>query len=203
MTEVIHLTEDLLIGKGAHKKVYTDPTDADRCIKIPHTAPDADLERELQYRRARAGRNRGSKMLPAYYGTVRTNLGTGYVFERVQDFDGKTSRTISQILAEASADRTRIPFAETVMQKFKTMLFEELIVTSNMEAVNFAVQRLSETEFTIRVTDNIGSPVFIPLAYYVDYFARRRVKRYWARFLNQMRKKYPSVMTEDLKNKLL
>ena len=203
MIENIHLTESLLIGKGAHKKVYTDPTDTGRCIKIPHITPDADLEKELQYRRARARRNLKSKMLPAYYGTVQTNLGTGYVFERVQDFDGKTSRTISQLLAEASADKTRIPFVETVMQKFKMMLFDELLVTSNMEAVNFAVQRISEKEFTIRVTDNIGSPVFIPLAYYVDYFARRRIKRYWVRFLNQMQKKYPSVMTEVLKNKLL
>jgi len=203
MAEVIHLTEDLLIGKGAHKKVYIDPTDADRCIKIPHVTPDADLEKELQYRRARERRNLGSKMLPAYYGTVRTNLGTGYVFERVRDFDGRTSRTISQLLAEASADRTRIPFAETVMQKFRTMLFEELIVTSNMEAVNFAVQRISETEFTVRVTDNIGSPVFIPLAYYIDFFARRRVRKYWVRFLDQMQKKHPAVMTESLKNRLL
>ena len=60
MDEVICLTEELLIDKGTHKRVYEDPLNAHRCIKILYTVPDIDIERELTYRRIRKKRNSGS-----------------------------------------------------------------------------------------------------------------------------------------------
>lgn len=32
--EILELNEDLVIGAGGHKKVYIDPRDNKRCIKI-------------------------------------------------------------------------------------------------------------------------------------------------------------------------
>lgn len=203
MKDKINLTDNLLFGKGNHKKVYIDSTDRNRCIKIPFEIPDVDLEKELAYRRSRDRRRLRSSMLPVYYGTVDTNLGTGYVFERVRDFDGQTSQSFKELFEKAAADASMLYFVEEVMLKCKAMLFEELIVTSNMEDGNFVVQRISEKEYTIRVIDNIGSPVFFPLAYYFDFFARRRTKKYWKRFLNNLQRWHPKVMTDELKNRLL
>lgn len=203
MAEIVHLSEELLIGKGAHKKTYADPADETRCIKIPFVTPDTDLERELRYRRSRDKRKLESRLLTAYFGTVETNLGTGYVFERVRDFDGNTSRTIRDVITAACSDSSVLPFVEEVMRKFKSMLFEELVITSNMEDDNFSIQRISESDYTIRITDNIGSPAFLPLAFYSDYFARRRTKKYWGRFLVYLRKRYPAVMTGELEKHLL
>ena len=203
MTDKIILTEKLLLGKGAHKKVYLDPTDAYHCIKVPFEIPDEDLEKELRYRNSREKRHLKSRLLTAYYGTIDTNLGTGYIFERVQDYDGKTSRSFKDLFEQAAADVAMCPFIEEMMQKCKAMLFQELIVTSNMEDGNFVLQRISETEYTIRIIDNIGSPVFFPLAYYFDFFARKRTVKYWKRFLDNLQRWYAKVMTEELKNRLL
>ena len=203
MTDKINLNDKLLFGKGNHKKVYIDPTDSNRCIKVPFVIPDVDLEKELKYRRSRERRRLKSSMLPAYYGTVETNMGTGYVFERVRDFDGKTSQSFKDLFEKAAADSALLPFVEEMMQKCKAMLFQELIVTSNMEDGNFVLQRISEKEYTIRIIDNIGSPVFFPLAYYFDFFARKRTDKYWKRFLNNLQRWHPTVMTDGLKNKLL
>lgn len=87
------------------------------------------------------------------------------------------------------------------MRKCKASLFEELIVTSNMEDKNFVIQRVSNTDYIIRVIDNIGSPVFFPLAYYFDFFARRRMKKYWERFLDNLQRWHPMVMTDEMKNR--
>lgn len=203
MAEQIFLTEELLIGKGAHKKTYIDPADTTRCIKIPYTAQDVDLERELQYRRSRRKRRLKSSLLTAYYGTVATNMGTGYVFERVHDFDGATSQTIQNLFEKTSSGDSFLPPIEAVLSELKKLLFTELIVTSSVEPENFAIQRFSETGFTIRIIDNIGSPVLIPLAYYSDFFARKRIRRYWVRFLGELQQRYPSVMTEEMKKELL
>lgn len=203
MSERIFLSEDLLIGKGTHKSTYIDPVDEKRCIKVPFTVPDIDLERELKYRESRKRRKLTSQLLPEYYGKVETNIGTGYVFERIKDFDGKTSLTIWDLFENALNDSNLVTFVEEVMLKCKSGLFEELIITSNMEATNFSVQRLSETEFRVRITDNIGSPVLIPLAYYFNFFARKRTIKYWAIFLNDLQKWYPTIMTKAMKEKLL
>ena len=90
-----------------------------------------------------------------------------------------------------------------IMKKFKQLLFEELIVTSNVESSNFLVQRASETKFSVRIIDNIGSPVFFPLAYYFDFFARRHLQKYWKRFLKELQEDHPAVMTDALKRKLM
>ena len=203
MSGRIILTEDLLLGQGDHKKTYIDPRDAGRCIKVPFVTPDIDLRRELHYRRTREKRNLASCLLTEYYGTVDTNLGTGYVFERITDFDGKVSLTIGDLFNMAVSDSDTIPYLEKAMICFRDMLFQELIVISNVEAANFVVQRFSETDFTIRIIDNIGTPVKIPLAYYFDVVARKRLKKYWKRFLDELQEDYPSVMTEAMKRRLL
>ena len=200
--KVIDLSGAVLIGEGDHKRTFIDPADPGRCVKILFTTPDVDMERELAYRRSRERRGLTGKLLPAYYGTVETSLGTGYVFERVLDFDGRTSRTFRDLFEEAGRDGSLLPCIEKVMERCKEQLFAELIVTSNVEPTNFMVQRLSETEFTIRIIDNLGTPVWLPLAYYFDALARKRLRKYWNRFLNELQRKYPAVMTDKLKQKL-
>lgn len=91
------LTEADLLGQGAHKKVYRHPEDPARCVKICFKEDDEDIRRELDYRH-RCKRTYYSQMLPKYCGTVETNLGTGYVFELVRDFDGQMSRTLQTYL---------------------------------------------------------------------------------------------------------
>lgn len=200
---MIDLSKAVLIGEGDHKRSFIDPTDPGRCIKVLFTYPDVDMERELAYRRSREKRNLASRLLPAYYGTVETTMGKGYVFERVADYDGSSSRTMQNLFDEADNDNSMYPFIEKMMLKFKKQLFQELIITSNVEPANFLVQRLSETEFTIRVIDNVGSPVLFPLAYYFDSFARRRIKRYWNRLLRELQEDHPVVMTKKLYDMLL
>ncbi|MCR4877359.1 MAG: PhoP regulatory network YrbL family protein, partial [Clostridiales bacterium] len=86
--ETVYLTEELLIGKGGRKDVYINPKNPAQCIKI--NARDAGDHRvEMNYRRSREIRNLPpSGLMVSYFGSVETNLGTGYVFERIVDYDG-------------------------------------------------------------------------------------------------------------------
>ncbi len=199
MDKITLLSTFLLIGKGSHKKVYTDPTNANRCIKILRATPDYDMERELRYRGIREKRQLVSSLLPAYYGTVHTNLGLGYVFDRITDFDGYTSKSLRQIFDAAESDAKPVPFLADVLRGFKTQLFQELIVTSDVDPSNFLLQRISDTQFRVRIVDNIGSSAFLPLVYYFDVIAKKRVKKYWRRFLDETHQNYPYVLTDEVK----
>ena len=199
MPERISLTEELYIAKGAHKAAYVDPRDERRCVKILFQPDDIDLQRELSYRRVLRRRGRELSMLPVYYGTVETNLGTGYVFERVLDYAGQPCPTLEDVFRAAAlepqGERVRI-----VLECFRRQFLQENVITTNMEAVNFMVQRLGpgEEELSIRVIDNIGTRVLIPIVCYVDYLAHRHALKYWQRFLRESRERFPEVLTDGL-----
>ena len=188
----LYLTSDLIIGVGHHKTTYLHPSDATLCIKIPFHQNDIDIKRELKYRSILNKRAKTPALLPKYQGTVYTNKGIGYVFERISDYDGKTSSTLLEYIKFLTTNTNtcdiKIHFQYILSKLHKTWL-EEKIVTSDADPMNFLVQRISPTECTIRIVDNIGTPVLIPLAYYIDYIAERRVQRYWKRLLKNISEK--------------
>jgi len=161
-----------------------------------------DLQKELKYRRTR---KQPSKLLPEYFGTIDTNLGTGYVFEKIYDFDGTLSLTLDEYIKKLLIKMNYLEVQnhiQSLLLSFQKLWFEEKIVTSNIELVNFMVQRKSPTETYIRIVDNIGTPVLIPLAYYFDYFAAKRAQKYWKRFLNLLKETFPSIITDAMLTEL-
>ena len=53
-----------------------------------------------------------------------------------------------------------------------------------------------------KALDNIGSPVMVPLAYYFDFVAERRIAKYWNRFIDECKLHYTSFLTSDDWNSL-
>lgn len=90
-----------------------------------------------------------------------------------------------------------------MLKEFKEQWFQEKIVTSDVDPANFLVQKLSAVRKRIRIVDNIGTPVLIPLAFYFDYFADKRFKRYWQRFVARLAQEYPHIVTDTVVKKLL
>ena len=61
-TKVINLNENLYLSRGMHKWVYFHPDNPSLCIKIPYTANDIDLKRELTYRKILSQRSFTSEL---------------------------------------------------------------------------------------------------------------------------------------------
>lgn len=79
----------------------------------------------------------------------------------------------------------------------------EKIVTSDVDPQNFLVQKISPERKVLRIVDNIGTPVLIPLAFYFDYFADRRFIRYWRRFVEDLAREHPQIVTDAVLKELL
>lgn len=198
--DLITLTEELFLGKGVHKAAYIHPYNNNLCIKVPFNSPDIDVEKELAYRKTLG--NKELKLLPAYYGEIDTNLGKGYVFERAVDFDNSVSMELKFVF-ENKVD-VEEAFGCSVLEfliKFRDMMLLDKIVVSDVDPANFMVVRLSPQEYTFKVVDNIGTPVMLPLAYYFDFVAEKRIKKYWNRFVDRCKGKY-DILTSDNWNKL-
>lgn len=200
------LTEDLLIGVGEHKKVYVHPDDETLCVKVLHYGEtDEDWQKELRYRRSRERRGLSSTLLTQYYGACPLEGGgIGHIFERVRDFDGQDSLSFQQHI-DLNRSSPRIDFNAVItgMVTFRYLLFQEKIITSNMEPCNFSVQIVAPDFYRLRIMDNIGSPVLIPLLFYIDALALRHIKRYWRRFVLDLNRQYPWLINDNIAAMLL
>ena len=199
-------TEDLLIGVGGHKKVYVHPDDETLCVKVLHYGEtDEDWQKELRYRRSRERRGLSSTLLTQYYGACPLEGGgIGHIFERVRDFDGQDSLSFQQHI-DLNRSSPRIDFNAVItgMITFRYLLFQEKIITSNMEPCNFSVQIVAPDFYRLRIMDNIGSPVLIPLLFYIDALALRHIKRYWRRFVLDLNRQYPWLINDNIAAMLL
>ena len=199
---MIILTDDLYLGVGNHKTVYAHPTDKNLCVKILHTPDDPDFKKESRYRKALGDRADKMTLLTKFFGEVETSKGKGYLFERVLDFDGKICQTMLNVFDDTVADKKLLPETEKLLLDFKKTFFDERFLLAGVDADNYLVQRTSETTRRVRIIDNIGIATFIPLPYYFDFFALKRVKKYWRRFVEQTRSDYKNLFSEDFLKKL-
>ena len=199
---MINLTDDLYLGTGMHKTVYAHPTDAHLCIKILHTTPDEDLDRELRYRKSLGERANSMTLLTKYFGEVETSKGKGYLFERVINFDGSESKTLLALFEETIKDKKKLPTLEKILFDFKDVYFAEKIPLAGIDSDNYLVQKISPTAYHVRIIDNIGTSAFIPLAYYFDSFAKKRAKKYWRMFVRELSERYHLLFPEEFLRKL-
>lgn len=200
--EKIILSDELFIGMGARQKTFVHPLDASKCVKIAYSGNIRDVEKELRYRRICAEQLKNSLLLTKYFGTVETNLGTGYVYERVRDFDGNTSKDLGVFLKQATEDNA-LEKVRTVLLKFKEDFWRECIVTVDRNTANFMVQESAPNVFQVRIVDNIGTPVLIPLVYYFRFAAQWKSRRVWGWWVDDMAKNFPKVVTPALVNELV
>ncbi|SDP05066.1 YrbL family protein [Selenomonas ruminantium] len=192
MNSKIEMREELFLGDGNHKEVYIHPQDKSKCVKLLFTDDDPDMSREFRYRRALGKHVDDMPLLTKYYGTVETDKGIGYVFERVMDYDGACSRTLLAEL-EDPTDKAKL---EQVMQDFHREFMREKFAPAGVDPDNFLVQRVSPEKSVVRIIDNIGTSAKIPLEYYVGFLAKRRAKKYWNRLVADIARDFPDALSE-------
>ena len=198
-TEKLILTEDLKLGDGNHKIVYAHPTDKNLCVKILFNTPDTDFDREMKYRNALGSKAEKMTLLTKYFGEVDTNKGTGYMFERIIDFDGKNSKTLLEHIQNPADINDLIK----LLLEFKKVFINEKFVAAGMDPDNFMVQRISPTERQIKIIDNIGTSAKFPILYYSDFLMAKRARKYWKRFVKEIQIEYSEVITKEIAKTLI
>lgn len=184
---MIVLDTSMYLGKGLHKAAYVYPKDDGKVIKIPFNPKDDELRHELAYRKARQIRHLQSKLLTKYYGTVETDKGVGYVFERVLNADGTSCETLEEYLdKQQEAGWPNVNSSRKIVEDFMQQLVTDRILTNDTCMENVLLQRDAEGEIHLRIIDNIGSPVKIPLVYYWDIMTLSHIHRH----LRRLRKSF-------------
>ncbi len=197
--ETIILTEDLFYGAGRHKKCYLHPDNDNLCIKIAYNrGGQTDLLREINYIKVLKRRNKNYDLLPQYYGEIETNLGHGYLFEVIRNFDKSKSITLQEILLSPSLFKQNFDLTVKMVKELKEKLFDNEIITMGLFPENVIFQKISTDAYKVRIVNDMGSGVLIPLEYHFHYFAKAKVARRWEQFINTLKKQYSSELTNKL-----
>ena len=118
------------------------------------------------------------------------------------DFNGDNSKDIGEFLRTAKEVPSPLEIEYLVKRFFYGMLAEKIIVT-NAEYCNFLVQRVTPHLNQIRVVDNIGSHINVPIDCYIDSLADKHIKRYFVRLLYEIYRDFPNLMPREQFEKIV
>ncbi|MGI6263614.1 MAG: YrbL family protein [Succiniclasticum sp.] len=195
----VTLSEADIYGKGSHKKCYRMPDRGELCIKLPYNDGGVkDLSREIRYIHVMRRQHRESPLLPEYYGVVQTNYGEGHVYERITNADGSECRTLAETLVDLKLLEEDFDGIVALLRRMHDELLRKGIITMGLYPENILFQKTKDGRCRVRLVNDMGSKTLIPLEYFSEHFAHRRVVKRWKEFLHTIVSKYPSDMAEKL-----
>lgn len=194
--EIIQLDDSLLYGQGSHKKCFLHPHNK---IKIAYNeGGQKDLIREINYIDVLKRRHKDYSILPKYFGKVNTNLGTGYVFEIIRDYNNGRTQTLEDFITDLNLFSQNYSLIVRLLKELKEKLYKNEIITMVLFPENILFQKTDENTYRVRIVNDMGSAVLIPLEYHFKYFAHTKILRRWKMFLEVLRNKYASHLSEKL-----
>ena len=112
-------------------------------------------------------------MITRFHGNVETNMGTGAVFQLISDYDGNVSKSLKHYLSTFEEKTINHESLSKAIRDLKTFLLKGIIITMSLADHNMVFRKVNATEGALVLVDNIGNSDFIPVASYINYFAKK------------------------------
>lgn len=161
LKKIISLDESNFIAKGQTRSCYCYPMEEEKVIKIFNghakfgdcRSRDSNIieSKYLAYVQSRHGE---IKHIPRYFETVNTNLGTGYVFERIIDYDKSTSKSLHYYLTQ---NLINIESAKKLISNLFNYLLKFNISIVDRSLANIVLQKQKCGTFIPYLIDGFGA----------------------------------------------
>ena len=172
------------LGVGQERACYVHPDDPDKVVKVQRGDGDKQTRRELAFYRWLGRRGDVNyDHIPRFYGRVETNLGPGFVVDRIRDFDGAESHSLWWYFERGYPLAEFAPYLEELRQ---SLLDNRIVFCVDMGRHNVLFRRLSPGDARLVVIDGLGNHTAINWLDNFAYFARRKIERRWRRFVSRL-----------------
>lgn len=179
-----------MVGKGLHRECYVHPEDERLCVKVVVNGDDKETKREKAYYKRLTKQNNKFSCLPKYYGDVKTDKGSGGVFDLIRDADGSVSKTLEYYLESPEVVAENMNEIYDALETLKAELLEQGVVTMTIKPKNIVYQLGEDGKGKLIIIDNIGSSSLLRPEYFSLFFARKKVMRKWSKFKESLVKNY-------------
>lgn len=86
----------------------------------------------------------------------------------------------------------------SLLKRLKDELYKNEIITMVLFPENIIFQKTAENKYRLRIINDMGSSVLIPLEYHFTYFAHTKILRRWTKFLDVLKNNYQSPLINKL-----
>jgi len=183
------LDDSLVIGKGASRVCYRHPHSTDKCIKVPFADKNQTQVLECEYFMHLESTQRSWKHISRYYGEIDTNMGVGYEYEFIRDFDNAASLPLSDYLSLKPSLNIELDILVESLAELKRYLLENRIILRNIRPYNILFKRSNTQEGVAVIIDNFGHHnKKFHLSDRVAYLARKDIEKKWRKFESLLQK---------------
>lgn len=176
---MIQLTKKHFIGQGLFRSCYHHPLRSDMCIKIGHpSVQESKLDKEHHYleklQKRISLRKEDYPFFSQYHGKIKTNLGTGALYDIVTDSNSKNiSQTLYYYIVNKEHSIEDITLQNALKNLLDTMNFHK-VIARDLTAVNICCKINKNNKLEMIIVDGIGHRYFIPLVDYCRFFTKKQ-----------------------------
>lgn len=160
MKEKINLTDDLFIARGGEREVYQHPFDFTKVIKIlykkngVYTYNGARNKIEYMYFKFLQKSQVPFTHIARCYDYLDTNLGEGLVYDKVFDYDKKTSLDFSTVIKEKLLSED---IEDLLIKELKSYIFKYDILFIDYGIDNILCCEYEKGKYRLIVIDGLGA----------------------------------------------
>jgi len=188
---MIDLKNSTIIGKGSSRICYQHPKDDTKCIKISILDDSKESLMEKRYYTYLEKLNISWDHLAKFYGEVKTDLGNGFIFDLVRDYDGSISQTLSFYLQ--TQERTKSILNPVILlDELKSYILKENIMIKDFNTKNMMYQKLNDTTARLVIVDGLHQSRILSLSAHIKYFSLKKIDKRYNEFEHSLYKKYKS-----------
>lgn len=198
MSKNIILEEKNLLGKGRERACYINPNDNTKVIKVVYRTSQKLNQNELEseYLKFLEKKKIPLHHLSKCYGFLDTNLGKGYIFDRVLDYTGKGSISFKDmVLNEVLSSKVE----KELLEELKDYLLKNNIIFVDIALSNIFCQEVSSNHYKLIISDGIGGKrtgLKSKLYLYFSLFTKYKVNKQWKKLFAR----YYKVINQGIKN---
>lgn len=189
---MIELHEDLLLGQGNARYCYIHPEDSSKLIKVEKTKDLKKQQNKIDYiyYAYLVSQNADLSFISTCFEWIETNIGTGLVFERIENFDDSEALTFEEVIIQRTISKTT---QKLLLKQLKSYLEINSILFIDVSLSNIICKKVSADEWQLIIVDGLGARRLK-----LQFWLQRKIKMY-AHF--KIRKQW-NVLMENY-NKLL
>jgi hypothetical protein len=183
--EYIVLSNDLFLAKGGERDTYQHPKDRTKVIKVVRNSKVHNNQNVLDftYFNYLKKHNVDLSHITKCYGWVNTNIGTGLIFDRVENYDGTAIKTFSYYSKHNLLNKET---SLSLVNELKDYLFKNNILFVDASLSNIFCQKISPDRFKLIVFDGLGgrrTGFKFRLYMWMKIFAKYKIRKQWNKFM--------------------
>ena len=184
--DYLTLNDDLFLARGGERSSYIHPTDNSKIIKIIFSDGKHNNQNELDYTYMEYLKKKNIKFthIPKCFGWVDTNKGRGLVFDRIENYDKSTMRTLSYYCKYNILDEKD---GLKLIEQLKDYLFKNDILFIDASLSNIFCQKIASDKFKLIIFDGLGARrtgFKFWLYLHSRLFTRYKIQKQWKTFLS-------------------